>query len=82
MASFLAQVCSSAELRRIPYHRAHGVDHPIPPMKPEERERMYELCALIEKEQDHHRFLELIEELNDLLERKERRMEDKPSSSK
>lgn len=43
---------------------------------------MYELCALIEKEQDHHRFLELIEELNDLLERKERRMEDKPSSPK
>jgi len=40
-------------------------------MKPEERERMYELCALIEKEKDNHRFLELINELNDLLERKE-----------
>ena len=55
--------------------------HPIPPMmKPDERERMYQLCALIECEQDHHRFLQLIEELNDLLERKERRLEDKPSS--
>jgi hypothetical protein len=40
-------------------------------MKPEERERMYELCALIEKEKDHKKFLDLINELNDLLDRKE-----------
>ena len=48
------------------------------PMRPEERERMYELCALIEKEVDHHRFTKLIDELNNLLERKERRLEDAP----
>ncbi|HTZ98585.1 MAG TPA: hypothetical protein VMB18_19435 [Terriglobales bacterium] len=37
---------------------------------------MYQLCALIEKERDHGRFLQLIRELNDLLERKEHRLED------
>lgn len=37
---------------------------------------MYQLCALIEKEQDHHRFLQLIRELNDLLERKEQRLDE------
>ena len=37
---------------------------------------MYQLCALIEKEKDHGRFLQLIRELNDLLERKEQRLED------
>jgi hypothetical protein len=46
-------------------------------MKFEERERMYELCALIEQERDHHRFLQLINELNDLLERKEQTLTDK-----
>jgi hypothetical protein len=46
-------------------------------MTPDERERMYRLCALIEVEKDHHRFLQLIEELNDLLERKEHRLEEK-----
>ncbi|HXJ85987.1 MAG TPA: hypothetical protein VMS18_04170 [Candidatus Binatia bacterium] len=50
-------------------------------MKPDERERMYQLCALIEKERDHHRFLLLIEELNELLGRQERRLEDKPPTS-
>jgi hypothetical protein len=50
-------------------------------MRSEERERMYQLCALIEKEQDHHRFLQLIEELNDLLECQERRLEDKPPTT-
>ncbi|HVN22268.1 MAG TPA: hypothetical protein VMU05_26005 [Dongiaceae bacterium] len=44
-------------------------------MREDERNRMYELCALIEKEKDHHRFLLLIEELNHLLERKEQRLE-------
>jgi hypothetical protein len=39
---------------------------------------MYQLCALIEKEKDHHRFLQLIEELNNLLERQEQRLEEKP----
>ena len=49
-------------------------------MKPDERERMYQLCALIEKEKDHHRFLQLIEELNELLGRQEERLEEKPPS--
>lgn len=39
---------------------------------------MYQLCALIEKEKDRNRFLQLIEELNRLLERKERRLEETP----
>jgi hypothetical protein len=43
-------------------------------MKPEERERMYQLCAMIEKEQNRERFLELIQELNQLLEQKEHRL--------
>jgi hypothetical protein len=43
-------------------------------MNPEERERMYQLCGLIEKEKDHGRFLQLINELNELLERKEQRL--------
>ena len=37
---------------------------------------MYQLCALIEKEKDHGKFLQLIRELNDLLERKEQRLDD------
>jgi hypothetical protein len=41
---------------------------------------MYQLCALIEREKDHHRFLQLIEELNNLLERQEHRLEEKPKS--
>jgi hypothetical protein len=44
-------------------------------MKPEECERMYQLCAMIEKEQNRERFIKLIQELNDLLERKEQRLE-------
>jgi len=35
---------------------------------------MYQLCALIEKEKDHGRFLQLINELNELLERKEQQL--------
>lgn len=30
---------------------------------------MYRLCAMIEKERDHAKFLQLIQELNQLLER-------------
>jgi hypothetical protein len=48
-------------------------------MKPEEREHMYRLCALIEKEQDPERFSALIKELNDLLESKEQRLGDRSS---
>jgi len=50
-------------------------------MRSDERERMYQLCALIEQEKDHHRFLKLIEELNELLDRQERRLENKPPTS-
>jgi len=50
-------------------------------MRPDDRERMYQLCALIEQEKDHHRFLKLIEELNELLDRQERRWGDKPPTS-
>jgi hypothetical protein len=46
-------------------------------MKPDERERMYQLCAMIEKEKDHRRFLLLIQQLNELLERTERKFEEK-----
>ena len=44
-------------------------------MTSEERERMYALCEQIITEKDHAKFLRLIEELNDLLERKEQRLE-------
>jgi hypothetical protein len=50
-------------------------------MTPEERQRMYQLCALIETEKDRHRFLQLIEELNQLLERKEQRLGDDKANS-
>ena len=46
-------------------------------MKPDERERMYQLCAMIENEKDHRRFLLLIQQLNELLERTERKFKEK-----
>ena len=49
-------------------------------MGPEEREHMYELCALIEKEKDHLRFQQLINELNELLERREQQLGDNPKA--
>jgi hypothetical protein len=44
-------------------------------MTPEERERLRILCDQIAKEQNRDKFTELVLELNDLLERKEHRME-------
>jgi hypothetical protein len=44
-------------------------------MTADERKRMYALCAQIEKEKDHRRFLKLVQELNNLLERKEHRLD-------
>jgi len=41
---------------------------------------MYHLYALIEVEKNHAKFLALIRELNDLLERKEQRLEDLQST--
>jgi hypothetical protein len=43
-------------------------------MSPEEREQMNRLCARIQREQDHRVFTNLVEELNELLERKEKRL--------
>ena len=48
-------------------------------MTPEERDRMHALCARIEVEKDHEEFTRLVQELNDLLESKENRLN--PSSS-
>lgn len=49
-------------------------------MTPEERERMHLLCERIAKEQDHEKFVKLVQDLNDLLENKERRLEDSTDS--
>jgi hypothetical protein len=45
-------------------------------MTPDERERMQVLCERIAKEQDHERFVELVQELNNLLDHKEQRLEE------
>jgi len=44
-------------------------------MTPEEREQMNRLCTQIQDEKDHERFMQLIKELNDLIDRKEHRFE-------
>jgi hypothetical protein len=44
-------------------------------MTPGERERMAVLCERIAKEQNRHKFTELVQELNDLLDLKDRRLE-------
>lgn len=44
-------------------------------MTPDERERMHILCERIAKEQDHKKFIRLVQELNDLLDHKGRRLE-------
>lgn len=44
-------------------------------MTPEERNRLYQLCAQIETETDHRKFLRLMQELNQLLQGKEGRLE-------
>ena len=43
-------------------------------MTPEEREQMKQLCMIIQNEQDQKKFNFLVEELNALFEKKERRM--------
>jgi len=47
-------------------------------MTPDERERMNDLCEHIAKEQDHDRFVKLVQELNDLLDHKEQRLDTPP----
>ena len=49
-------------------------------MTPEEREKMYVLCKLIQEEQDPKQLTELIRELNDLLEEKLNRIDIKRNS--
>jgi hypothetical protein len=44
-------------------------------MTPDEREQMFALCAKIADERDPHKFTQLITQLNELLERKERRLD-------
>ena len=44
-------------------------------MTPDETERMRSLCEQIAKEQDRETFTKLVQELNHLLEHKERRLE-------
>ena len=42
-------------------------------MTPDERERMNELVAQIQQEKDHEKFIQLVEELNNLIAKKEHR---------
>ena len=50
-------------------------------MTPEERDRMHALCARIEIEKDHDKFTRLVQELNDLLEGKENRLDNSRSDT-
>jgi hypothetical protein len=45
-------------------------------MTPDERERMHVLCERIATEQDHEKFVKLVQDLNDLLDHKQQRLED------
>lgn len=51
-------------------------------MTPEERERMFYLCQRIAVEKDHKIFSELVAELNELLNRKDQRLENIESTDK
>ena len=50
-------------------------------MTPDERELMAILCQRIAVEQDRMKFTKLVDELNELLEKKEHRLEDRDSLS-
>ena len=50
-------------------------------MTPDERERMHILCERIAKEQNHEKFVKLVQELNNLLENKEHRLEGQAKKS-
>jgi hypothetical protein len=49
---------------------------------PEERSRMNALCAQMAIEKDQDTFIQLVQELNDLMERKVHRLNDPSSSEK
>ena len=51
-------------------------------MTPEERAEVERLVRLIQEEKDHVKFLELITQLNDLLDRKERRLDNRSGGSR
>lgn len=51
-------------------------------MTPDEVERMNTLCKQIEVEKDRHKFSQLIAELNELLERKNKRFDTPPPDTK
>ena len=50
-------------------------------MTPDERDRMFALCEQIAREKDHGKFLRLVEQLNNLLENQECRLEGGNSSA-
>jgi len=50
-------------------------------MTAEERAEMERLVGLIQDEKDHRKFMQLIAQLNELLERKERRLNGIPLSA-
>ena len=50
-------------------------------MTPEEREHMNTLGERIATEQNHDKFVKLVQELNDLLEHKEQRLDDPSKQS-
>lgn len=44
-------------------------------MNQADNDRIHELCSLIAVEQDRQKFLQLVQELNDILSNKEKRLE-------
>jgi hypothetical protein len=61
--------------------KRHTTINPKGLMTPEEREQMNRLCTQIQDEKDHDRFMQLIKELNDLIDRKEHRFEPRPEKT-
>ena len=51
-------------------------------MTPEEREQLNRLCKQIIEEKGHERFMQVVKELNELLERKGHRLESSSENSK
>lgn len=51
------------------------------PVTPDERERMAILCERIATEQDRQKFTQLVDELNELLDRKDERLRVNQNSS-
>ena len=44
-------------------------------MNQSDNDRIHELCSMIAVEQDRRKFLQLVQELNDILSNKEKRLE-------